>query len=536
MLRTGDQAPQFALLQQEGRSARYQDTAGNRLTLLVFFETDCPTCLLTLPYLNRLAEAIGQPPAGIIGVSQDAETSTLDLIQQMSIRFPIVVDHDLSISRLFDPESVPTIFLLDPEGRVIRTEVGFDKAVLNSIAASMTQDNGGEPITIAPQYDGAPAWKPGCVSRHLESNGPGKPAPSPNLAIKRGSRASRVEVSDSTDLVEYCQDAGFGDGLPIVPPTLRRVERLLKSCQLSPDEIVGLIPPNYGVATVEKIAANACMAGCEPGMMRVLIPLVRAICDERFNIHGVQATTHFAAPLVIVNGPVRRDLGFACGSNVLSNVSRANSSLGRALQLILTNLGGARPGEIDMSTLGNPGKFSYCMAENEEESPWEPFSVEMGFPAGTSTVSLFAAEAPRGVSEHNARTAEQVLKSISYQLATSFTYRLCGMAEAFVVLCPEHVKTIHRDGFSKQDARSFLFENTGVPLRVYAGAEGSEGTQLTGSYKQIVIDGEPCYQKFASVDAIRIIVAGGTAGKFSAVISSWATGPRGSQIVTYPID
>src|SRR5437899_10690063 len=145
------------------------------------------------------------------------------------------------------------------------------------------------------------------------------------------------------------------------------------------------------------------MAGCTPQMMRLLIPLVRAVCDERFNIHGVQATTHFAAPLVIVNGPIRRELEFACGSNVFSNVARANSTLGRALQLILTNLGGARAGEIDMSTLGNPGKFSYCIAENEEENPWEPLHVDRGLRAHQSAITLFAAEAPAGVSEHNTR-------------------------------------------------------------------------------------------------------------------------------------
>jgi peroxiredoxin len=536
MLRIGDQAPQFALLQQGGKSKPYNSAGANWLTLLVFFETDCPTCLLTLPYLNRLAEAIGQSRTAVIGISQDPESSTADLINQMSITFPVVVDHDLSISKLFDPEAVPTLFLVDQDGRVVSSEVGFDKAGLNSIAAAMFQNTGADPLTIAPQYDGAPAWKPGCVSRHLEPNGAGKAAPGPNLLIKRGSRASTVELPNSADPIDYCVELGYGDALPIVPPTLRRVERMIKGCRLGPGEIVGLIPPNYGVATAEKIAANAVMAGCDPKMMRVLVPLVRAICDERFNIHGVQATTHFAAPLVILNGPIIQELGFACGSNVFSNVARANTSLGRALQLILTGLGGARPGEIDMSTLGNPGKFSYCIAENEGESPWEPFNVEMGFPPETSTVTLFAAEPPRGVSEHNARSATQILKAISYQLATSFTYRLCRMAEALVVLCPEHVKTINRDGFSKLDARRFLFENTGVPVRVYAGADGSEGTQLVSSYNQIVVDGEPCYQKFASVDSIRIIVAGGTAGKFSAVISSWATGPRGSQIVTYPIE
>jgi len=265
MLRTGDQAPQFALLQQEGRYQRYKSAAGNWVTLLIFFETDCPACLLTLPYLNRLAEAMGESSVGIIGVSQDSESATLDLIQQMAINFPIVVDHDLSISKLFDPESVPTLFLVGGDGRVIRSEVGFDKTALNSIAADLSRNAGREPVTIAPSFDGAPAWKPGCASRHLEGNGAAtKPAPAPNLAIKRGSRASRVDLGDSEDPVEYCLTAGFGDGLPIVPPTLRRVDRMLKNCPHAADEIIGLIPPNYGVATVEKIAANACMAGCDP--------------------------------------------------------------------------------------------------------------------------------------------------------------------------------------------------------------------------------------------------------------------------------
>ena len=140
-------------------------------------------------------------------------------------------------------------------------------------------------------------------------------------------------------------------------------------------------------------------------MMRVLVPLVRAACDERFNLHGVQATTHFAAPLIIVNGPVRRELGFWSRQNVFSNVARANSSLGRALQLMLANLGGARPHEIDMSTLGNPGKFSYCIAENEEESPWPPLARRSRPAGGQSAVTLFAGEPPHGVSEHTARTA-----------------------------------------------------------------------------------------------------------------------------------
>ena len=188
-----------------------------------------------------------------------------------------------------------------------------------------------------------------------------------------------------------------------------------------------------------------------------------------------------------------------------------------------------------MSTLGNPGKFSYCIAEHEEANPWEPFHVERGFNRQQSALTLFAAEAPHGISEHTARTPEQVLKSISYALATVWTYRLCLGSDALVVLSPEHAQTIHRAGWSKQQAREFLFENTGVPLRAYEGAPDAEGSQMVTKFQEILIDGDRCYQKFRSPESTRIIVAGGTAGKFSAVIGGWVAGPRGSEMVTYPI-
>ena len=321
----------------------------------------------------------------------------------------------------------------------------------------------------------------------------------------------------------------------MIPPTVEKVDAMVKASGLPPETVIARVPPFYGEATVEKIAANAVMAGCVPEMMRVLLPLLRAACDERFNLHGVQATTHFAAPLVMINGPVRQELGFWSKQNVFSNVARANSSLGRAFQLILLNIGGGRPDGIDMSALGNPGKFSFCIAENEEENPWEPFHVTRGLKREQSAVSLFAAEPPRGVSEHTAPAGKTVLETISFALATVWSYRTCLMPEAIVVLCPEHVKTIHRDGFTKEQVRQFLFENTGVPVRHYSKEERAEGTQLAANYKEITVRGEKCYQKFRSPESISIFVAGGTAGKFSAVIGSWSTGPAGSQMVTYPI-
>jgi peroxiredoxin len=514
MLETGQTAPSIPSC-AKGKSA-----------LLVFFETDCPTCQLALPYLN----ALNGDSVQVVGISQDSDAATQEFVRQMQIAFPVETDHGLKLSRAYDPQSVPTIFLLDKTGRILRATVGFDKAALNELAAAVGH------APIAPEHDGAPPWKPGCGSRHLEpESAAASSAQGIQFLRKTAEPAARITLADQEDPFAYCTKH-FGDALPVIPPTLERVESMLRACSLPAQEIVARVPPCYGEATVEKIAANAVMAGCAPEMMRVLIPLVRAACDERFNLHGVQATTHFAAPLIIVNGPVRRQLGFWSRQNVFSNVAAANSTLGRALQLILLNIGGGRPDGIDMSTLGNPGKFSYCIAENEEESPWEPLHVERGVRSGQSALTLFAAEPPRGVSEHQAPDGKTLLKAVCQALATVFSYRSCTFFEAMVIVGPEHVKTLHRDGFSKQQVRDFLFENTGVPLRYYKEPDRGEGTQYTSRYREIVIDGEPCYQKFRAPEQISLVVAGGTAGKFSAVLGSWATGPTGSQMITYPIE
>ena len=494
------------------------------MRLLAVLQSDCPTCQLIVPYLSRLAAA-GAP---VTALSQDPADATEAFSRQMDIAFPIDLDPDWRRSIDLEVVTVPTLFLLDDQQRVTRSEPGFDKNVLNELAAAF-----GLP-PVASSHDGAPAMKPGCSSRHLEAQTASESAAALDLHSRRAAAATRLSVADGEDPYEYCFRT-FGDGLPVIPPSEDRVRRMLDAIKMDPHEVVARVPPCFGAATVEKIAANAVMAGCIPEMMRVLIPLTRAVCDERFNAHGLQATTHFAAPLIIVNGPVRHELGFHSGQNLFSNVSRANSTLGRALQLILLQVGGAKPTGIDMSALGNPGKFSFCIAENEEESPWEPLHVEAGFRNDQSTVTLFGGEAPHGVSEHKARTARGVLKTIAYSLATIWSYRVCLMPEAVLVLCPEHVETIRRAGWSKADVRQFLFENTGVPHRCFNEEEG-EGIGSQAAYQTITIDGETCYQKFRSPDQIKIVVAGGRAGKFSAIIGSWQTGPRGSQMVTYPIE
>jgi peroxiredoxin len=539
MLQSGEQAPAFSLRALGTSQSHALSWPAAAATLVIFFETDCPTCQLTFPYLSRLAERLAGRDLNILAISQDPETATTRFAEQMSLRVPVLLDEDLAVSRQFDPLAVPSLFLLDGAGRVLRTQTAFDKAELNAIAAELCARAQVEPFELAAAFDGAPATKPGCTSRHLEpppdASDDGAANVTTNLYAKPNTRAARIELNDEADAVEYCLAAGF-DALPVVPPTVARVERMLRATSHAPEEVIALIPPNYGQATVEKIAANAVMAGCEPALMRVLLPLVRAACDERFNLHGVQATTHFAAPLIIVNGPVRNELEFASGSNVFSNVARANSTLGRAFQLMLTNLGGARPGEIDMSTLGNPGKFAYCIAEREELNPWEPLHVEQGCAREQSAVTLFAAEPPRAVSEHRARSGRTVLKALCRALATVWSYRMCAGLEAVVVLCPEHVATIHRDGFSKQQVREYLFEHTGIPVRAFELDEDGEGVNFAAHYERVTIDGEACYRKFRAPEQIKIVVAGGTAGKFSAVLGSWTTGPRGSQMVTYPLN
>ena len=559
MLAPGDPAPDFSLARLDGTDWRLGEEVARGPLLLTFIETDCPTCRLTVPYLKRLAEALGPHGHRVVAVSQDAGRETLELVEAYDVRFPVLLDADLDASRRYDPPSVPALFLVGEGGRIELSKVGFHKEDLNSAAEKMLSGLGLPVRTVADLDDGAPLMKPGCASRHLEGavageplesaaavgsvetsveesgDAPGEASPEPiDLLPERAPRASRLTLAEDEDPYEYCMSAGFSPFLPVVPPTAERVDMFLAAIPHAPDRVVGLVPPCYGPATVEKIAANAVMAGCQPEHMEVLIPVVRAACDERFNLHGVQATTHAATPLIILSGPAAMRLGFASGAGVFGNVARANSSVGRALQLVMANLGGALPGEIDMSALGNPGRFSYCVAENHEESPWEPLHVELGFGQDESTVTLFAAGGLTEVSEHTARTGAGVLRTIAATLSMVWSWRRCGRVDAVVVLCPEHAATLSSDGFAKRDARDFLFEHTGVPLRAFD-HEGTEGTQERDLYEEILIDGEPHYRKFNDPSQIRIIVAGGTAGKFSAVLGGWLAGAGGSQIVTYPV-
>ncbi len=502
--------------------------------LLAFFKTDCPACHLSLRYLDDLSRQFTND-ATVVGVSQDAPQPTSELADSLGLALPLRFDSDLNASAEYGLEAVPALFLVDRLGRVAGSSQGFDKADLNRLSAALAGLSGSPVPNPARSGDGNPDFQPGCVSRHLEPESDDESAAPVDMYARRARRASRVNVPADTEPEEFCYEQGFADPLPVIPPTVGRVDRMIAASGLDAEDVVAHVPPNFAPASVEKIAANAVMAGCLPSHMRVLVPAVRALCDERLDIHGVQGTTHFAAPLAIVNGPVRLQLGFACGSNVFSNAARANSTIGRAIHLILRNLGGAAPGRIDMSTMGNPGRFSYVIGENEEASPWEPLATDFGIPAGRNAVTFYCAEPPCAVSEHKARTAEVLLRAICPVLANLWSHRVCKRSEALVVIGPEHAATLDRSGFSKRDVVEFLYRNTGIPVREYDG-DGGEGTHEASSYDECLIRGVRCYRKFRKPESIRVMVAGGPAGKFSAVIGSWATGPRGSQMVCHGFD
>jgi hypothetical protein len=266
---------------------------------------------------------------------------------------------------------------------------------------------------------------------------------------------------------EMYLERGWSDGLPIVPPTPQRVEAMITSTNRDAQDVVAELPPIWGAATVEKLAINAVMAGCLPAYFPVLVAAIEAISDPAFNLYAIQATTHPCAPLIIVNGPLRSELGLNSSSGAFGPGWRPNAVIGRALRLALLNIGGARPGTGDMSTQGAPSKFSYCVAENEEGNPWQPLHVERGFSPGQSAVTVLAGEPPHNINDHAGSSAEDILTIIAGSIAVTGANNAYTGGETLLVLGPEHAGTIARDGFGKRDIGEWLGRKATIPLERY---------------------------------------------------------------------
>ena len=339
-----------------------------------------------------------------------------------------------------------------------------------------------------------------------------------------------------SDDIEAWFERGVTDGLPVVPPSRARVDAMLATTGRARDALVAEVPPNFGRATVEKLAVNAVMAGCRPDYFPVVLAVVEAACDPAFNLHGQSGTTNAASPLVILNGPVRQRLGVNCAAGVFGPGCRANATIGRALRLVMINLGGTRAGEVSMSTMGHPGRYTYCIGEYEERSPWEPLHVERGFDGPDSTVTLFSGESPLMINDHLSRAAPQLVGSLGWSAAGIWNHKSFPLyGHTLFVIGPEHARTLGDERWSKQDVRQFLYETIRRPVRDLApGPDGAE----TGRLKNLLEGRGPDERvpKFPSPEEILIVVAGGTAGRFSAVVPGWMGGELGSRPVTRRIE
>ena len=468
--------------------------------LVAVVKRDCPTCELVADVLGDLHDR-----AGLTVVTQDDPhfPADADWVRH---------DSDLALSWHHDIETVPTLLRVSDGVEEQRT-VGWSR-------------NDWEQLTgVDGLGDGLPDWRPGCGSLSVD------PAYADELAVRfsgSGLRSRRVELAALEDEWEAMWDRGWSDGLPVVPPTEARVLRMLEGTTRDPSEVVAVIPPALMECSVEKVAVNAVMAGCEPEHLPVVIAAVEAACTDEFNIHGVLATTMSVGPVLVVNGPVAERIGMNSGINALGQGNRANSTIGRALQLVVRNVGGGRPGEVDRATFGSPAKVGFCFAEDEAGSPWTSLAKSRGWRADQSTVTLFTGESPRIFGDEKSRSPESLTRHLAQALQATVSPRMMLGMDAMLVLSPEHMARYANAGWSRDrfmDELSAELTFDGDDL--LAGAGGIAAGLPPAAAGQKVPKFRP--------GGLLVVHAGGKAGLFSAIIGGWASGPRGSDPVTREI-
>jgi len=295
--------------------------------------------------------------------------------------------------------------------------------------------------------------------------------------------SARFEAPDDFDAINRLyRERRWSDGLPVVPPTVERVERMLRHTRRSREEVVARVAPAFGAATVERIAINAVLAGCDPEALPVLIAATEAVVEPQFNLQGIQATTNPVAVWVIVNGPAAQKQGVNATFNCLGQGAWANATIGRALRLVLQNIGGALPGEMDRATQGQPGKFTFCCAENEAANPWEPLHVERGYARGASTVTVVGAEGTMNMNTHT-KDAGELLRAFAETMMHPPSNDYCHGGEPWLALGPEHAEILQRAGLSKAEVKRHLWEGSKMPARRMTGkdllrVQDSRGAEL----------------------------------------------------------
>lgn len=500
------------------------------------------------PVVEQLHQALSGAGLRVLAVSQSGPDETRTWASGLAVTFPTVLDSTLEVSDRYGFDAVPALVLTTADRTVLSSFEGWTKTDWTELvdrAAAACRAKAGVRVAVQDSLLDAiralPESRPGCGSRAHD------PEVARRLEIARepGHLTSRrVRIPADNDPFEFLFNRGLTDGLPVVPPTEVRVIRMLTGTSRAASDVVAHVPPNLTPVTVEKVAVNAVMAGCRPEYLPVVLTALEAVCSNEFNLHGVLATTYSVGPVIVVNGPIRREIGLNCEGNVFGQGSRANATIGRAVQLVVRNVGGGRPGEVDMATLGHPGKYTCCIGEYEEASDWDPLHVERGFSRHESTVTVFAGEAPRAIRDQRSRTAHSLATSIGLAVESVAHVKLHGMGEAMLVVSPEHVHTFERDRFSKHDLRERIQTATARPLAELLPDSTCEKGLPLGALPRswLDADGQPTQAarerqvtKFRRPEDIIIVVAGGTAGKFSAVLGGWASGAAGSTSVTRTI-
>ncbi len=467
--------------------------------LVAIVKRDCPTCRLVVPVLEELRGPPDGPGVTVYTQDDPAFPAGLEPVD----------DTDLTVSDAVDVDTVPTLLRVQ-DGRETDRIVGWSREQW-------------EPFTGRSGLGaGLPPHRPGCGSR---THDPDRVAA--RDASLGGARLTsrRVTLGPSEDDVEAMFERGWTDGLPAVPPTPARVARMLGGTTRDPREVVAVVPPDLVECTVEKVAINAVLAGCRPDSLPVVLTAVEAACTDEFNIHGLLATTWFSGPVVIVNGPITRAVGMNSGINAMGQGNRANATIGRALQLVVRNVGGGRPGEVDRATLGQPGKYTFCFAERESDSPWEPLHVTRGLPASASAVTLFAGEGPRGIVDQQSREADSLANTFAACLRATTHPKMALAFDALLVVSPEHGRVFREAGWSKDRLLDELMSRLQLPGSELVRGAGGIAEGLPAGVAELTLP------KFRD-GGLLIVHAGGGAGLFSAIIGGWASGSTGSAPVT----
>ncbi len=484
-------APEFELASVAAGPVRLSDLRARGPAVIMFASEECPTSLMTLRRLAPLVAPLASAGVGAAAVFEDPLEVAARAARRAGFTGTVLSEPaPYSVSAAYGLQSVPTTVLVDRAGIEAGRVVGWDAAGLDELlerAAGASRRTG---FTIS-VTDEPPSRKPGCAAKSTYD--------ADTLALLDG---------PGIDELEEMFDRGWSDGLPVIPPTPERVESMLGG--LDPHASLGSVPPADGEATLSRVAACAVLAGCRPEYFPLVVAAARAALEPGFNLNGQAVTTQPAGQVLIVNGPVRETLAINSGIGALGPGNRANMTIGRALRLLVSLTGGGFPGRLDRATLGQPGKVGICFAEDEESSPWEPLHVERGFDPGRSIVTVAGADAPLSVSDHRSTSAAELARVLGWAAAATWSPNWWPLGgTSLFVICPEHAQLFGAAGWTKQRLREEIFAAVRRPAGELRWGETTPQVNKAPD-DQLV-------SKWDSPEDIVLVVAGGEAGRFSAV-------------------